>query len=356
MPRRPIRSTVAREIAHEVSPAVLTPAIVIQTYDESEWEQFALEWAAAFDPPYAHLDRVGGAGDKGRDIVAYTGQPNTPCDLDVYQCKHYDHPIQPHEIWRELGKLCVFTHRGAYRMPRKYRIIAPHGVGVSLADLLTQPLEMRNGLIREWDLKCKTKISHSEDIPLEGDLLDYVRGFNFAIVGYVPVHELLAQHRRTSYWFQRFRRDPPTRPPAVPAPVEVQPEELRYVTQLLEAYGDNLKVGIPDVAALGAYPDHSKHFQRARTDFFMAESLNRFYRDPFPPGAFDDVKNQVYDGVVETACAQHICGYTRVKKTVQAAIHVPLAQTDYTPYVQPGDRKGICHHLANDDKLRWVRP
>ena len=79
-------------------------------------------------------------------------------------------------------------------------------------------------------------------------------------------------------------------------------------------------------------------------------------RDPFPPGAFDDVKKQVFDGVIETACASHACGLTRVQETVKAAIQVPLAQTDYTPYVQPGDRKGLCHHLANDDKLKWVKP
>lgn len=343
-------------IAHPVSPAVLTPAVVIQTYNDEEWELFALEWANAFDPPYVHLDRVGGAGDKGRDIVAYTGQPNTTCDLDVYQCKHFDHPIRPNEIWRELGKLCVFTHRAAYRIPRKYRIIAPRGVGGSLADLLAKPEEMKRGLIQEWEGKCKTKISQSEEIPLEGKLLDHVQRFDFSIVGYIPVHELLAQHRRTPHWYRRFRRDPPARPPATPAPVDVQPEELRYVTQLLEAYGDNLKVGIPNVGALATFPDHAKHFQRARTDFFMAESLNRFYRDPFPPGAFEDVKKQVFDGVVETASADHACGYTRVRETVQEAMRVQLAQTDHTPYVQPGDRKGLCHHLANDDKLRWVKP
>lgn len=356
MARRPSAPKAASEVVHAVSPSVLTPAVVIQTYNDDEWEQFALEWATAFDPPYVHLDRVGGAGDKGRDIVAYTGQPSTPCDLDVYQCKHFDHPIQPNEIWRELGKLCLFTHRGSYRMPRRYRIIAPHGVGGSLADLLTQPEQLRDGLVREWDTKCRTKISQSENIPLEDALLKHVQEFNFAIVGYIPVHELLAQHRKTAHWFRRFRREPPTRPPSAPAPADVQPEELRYVTQLLQAYGDNLKVGIPSVASLSAYPDYSSHFQRARTDFFMAESLNRFYRDPFPPGAFDDVKKQVYDGVVETATAGHACGLTRVQETVKAAIQIALAQTDYTPYVQPGDRKGLCHHLANDDKLKWVIP
>lgn len=355
MARRRKTTAPTPETSHAVSPSVLTPAVVLQTYDDGEWEQFALEWAAAFDPPYAHLDRVGGAGDKGRDIVAYTGQPNTACALDVYQCKHYDHPIQPHEIWRELGKLCFYTHNGQYRIPRKYRIIAPHGVGGALGDLLTKPEELRNGLIAHWDSKCKNGISKTKELRLEAELLAHVHAFDFSIVGYVPVHELLAQHKKTTHWFRRFRRDPLVRPVASTPPTEIQPSELRYVAQLLRAYGDNLKTNIADTNALTPYAEHAGHFQRARTDFFMAESLNRFYRDPFPPGAFEDVKHQVYDGVVETASDSHPCGYSRVKETLKKAVDVVLAVTDYTPYVQPGDRKGLCHHLAQDDKLKWVK-
>lgn len=74
MPRKPSPSRETTRIAHAVSPSVLTPAVVIQTYNEDEWEEFELELAAAFEPTYAHLDRIGGAGDKGRDIVAYSGQ------------------------------------------------------------------------------------------------------------------------------------------------------------------------------------------------------------------------------------------------------------------------------------------
>jgi hypothetical protein len=338
-----------------VSASVLTPAVVIQTYTDDAWEEFVLEWATAFDPPYVHLDRIGGAGDKGRDVLAYTGPPNSSCDLDVYQCKAYDHPIQPNEIWLELGKLCHFTHQGVYRIPRMYRIISPRGVGSSLADLLTKPDELRQGLIREWDAKCKSKISKTQEIPLDADFLSYVQSFDFRIVGYIPVHELLEQHRKTPHWYRRFKRDPPVRPPATPAPTNMQPEELRYVTYLLAAYGDNLRKRILDVTSLTNHPEHSQHFQRARTDFYMAESLNRFYRDQLLPGAFENVKRQVLDGVIETANDNHACGYTRVKATVQAALLVPLSQNDYTPYVEPGDRKGICHHLANDDKLKWMK-
>jgi hypothetical protein len=222
-----------------------------------------LEWVSGFQPPYAHFDLVGGAGDKGRDIVAYTGQPNFTCDLDVYQCKHFDHPIQPNEIWRELGKLCYFTHAGSYRVPRRYRIVAPRGVGGSLADLLAKPEDLRSGLIEHWNAKCMAQITRHQNIPLTGGLRQHVERFDFAIVGYIPVHELLEQHRTTPHWFQRFRRDPPVRPAACPAPPTVQVQEMRYVEQLMDAYGDNLGCGVSQ-GSLPSHPEHAAHFQRSR--------------------------------------------------------------------------------------------
>lgn len=339
-----------------VCPSVLTPSVVIQTYDDTEWERFVLECMEGFDPPYVFFDRIGGPGDKGRDIVAYTGQPNTNCDLDVYQCKHYAHPIQPNEIWRELGKLCVYTNRGDYRVPRRYQIVAPQGVGGKLGELLTKPSELRDGLIKTWDARCRDKISVSEVFALEGSLLEYVKSFDFGIVGYVPVNELLKQHRRTASWHHRFKRDYPVRPPADQTPDTVQSYEFRYIRQLFDAYADHLGIPVPDLPSLATKASLVEHFHRSRTDFFMADSLNRFYRDQFPEGAFDHVKKQILDGVIDTTNAPHADAVARVRATVQQAAQLSLASTDYTPYVEPSDKKGVCHHLANDDKLTWVQP
>ena len=51
---------------------------------------------------------------------------------DNFQCKHYDHPLAPSDIWLELGKLCYFTHLGEYSIPRQYYFVAPRGVGTKL--------------------------------------------------------------------------------------------------------------------------------------------------------------------------------------------------------------------------------
>jgi len=88
----------------------------------------------------------------------------------------------------------------------------------------------------------------------------------------------------------------------------------------------------------------------------MADSLNRFYRDQFPEGAFEHVKEQVEQGVRNTVLAPHANGYYRVCATLNQAAGLAMAQTEYVYCVQPGDKSGLCHHLANDDKLKWVQP
>src|SRR5688572_17060604 len=88
-----------------------------------EWEDFILEWAYSLKAKYGSVERCGGAGDRGRDVVAYemNGQTDT---WDNYQCKHYDHALHPGDVWCELGKLCYYTFVGEYAFPREYFFVA----------------------------------------------------------------------------------------------------------------------------------------------------------------------------------------------------------------------------------------
>ncbi len=306
----PISSTAALQ---PVCPSILTPAQVIQTYDDAQWEEFTLEFLGAADPAYAFLEPKGGAGDKGRDIVAYTVAPPAIGPTDIFQCKAYANKLTPKNIWIELGKLCAFTHRGDFPIPRHYKFVTPLGVGTKLGDLLKKPAELRAQLIANWADSCEGKISNTEAFPLVGALKIYVENFDFGIVGYVPVHEILEQHRKTRHWHLRFKRDYPVRPQSDLPPALPKQNKLPYVEQLLAAYGDHLKITVSNIAALAAQPHLAEHLHRSRTDFFMADSLNRFYRDQFPSGAFEHVMNQVHTGVVDTCDSSHCDGLARVR-------------------------------------------
>jgi hypothetical protein len=350
------RSSSTPKPSQPVSRSVLTPPQVIQHFSADEWEAFVLEALGASEPKYARIERRGGAGDKGRDVIACTADTPQAGPIDLYQCKAYGKALGLSDVWTEFGKLCVFTHRGDFPVPRRYRFAAPHGVTTPLGNLLDRPVELRTKLIENWAAQCEAKVSQGQTFPLTGDLKTYVEQFDFSIVHYRSVSELLDLHRKTTHWHVRFKRDYPARPKADMPPPDPQPHEMRYVRQLLDAYGQHTGTALADITALGAHSTLSQHFNGCRTDFFMADGLNRFYRDAQFPGAFEHVKGQVEQGIRNTVLKPHQDGYHRVCAVLEQAAGLPLAKTEYDYCVEAGDKQGICHHLANDDKLKWVQP
>ncbi|MEZ6033557.1 MAG: ABC-three component system protein [Planctomycetaceae bacterium] len=331
-----------------------SPAKQIRNYSPDDWDEFILEWTTGFDPAYVLTDRLDGAGDKGRDVVGYLGDPNSGCEWDNYQCKHYREPLQPNQIWIELGKLCVYTFRGDYSVPRRYRFVSPLGVGTKLHDLLRNPVKLREELVSQWGAKCEKGISETEAFPLTGPLRAYVQAFNFSIVGYAPVKDILEQHRRTRYWFLRFGEEPPARPQYEKPPDLPDAVETKYVTALLKAYEDHLKTPIGSPEDINSLPRLKKHFDRTREWFYSAESLNRFSRDQVEPGTFERLKREILDGIVDVVESDHADALIRVKKTTEKAQLVSPSESKLVRYVTPADKQGICHHLVNDDQIEWV--
>lgn len=341
----------------KLSPAQpgMSPWKVIQTYEPNEWEEFIREWAEGFNPPYTQVVPLGGAGDKGRDVVAYDGDPtSSTTPWDSYQCKHYDHALAPADIYTELGKLCVFTWKGDYTVPRKYRFASPLGVGTKLHDLLKKPDDLRKELITNWDAHCKDKISSAESFPLVKKLKSYVTSFDFSIVWFETPQQILDQHQRTKHWHRRFKIEPPPRPEPPPPPDGLQPNEGRYVVCLLGAYGDRLGRVVAAVADIEQVPMMHSHFKKSRGHFFSAEALFRFSREQFTQQAFDKIKDHIHDGVGGLALATYKDAFECVVAVCNGAVQLKLPASDLEPYVGPADRIGLCHHLTNDGKLSWT--
>jgi len=332
----------------------MTPAKEIQVYSADDWEDFINEWMEGFDPAYHFHDRLGGAGDKGRDVVGYLGDPNSNCEWDSYQCKHYDHALYPSDIWLELGKLCVYTFQKTYTPPRRYRFVAPRGVGTSLHDLLRKPNELRDGLMSEWNKKCKSSITKDKEYPLIGELKKHVENYDFSTCGYVPVNQLLRQHERTRYWHRRFKIDPPQRPDTPSPPSTPTKMEVVYLDALYAAYAEHLGVQVSCVSDLNSSPIHSKHLLRSRVRFYEAEWLNRFSRDHVEPGSFEKFKKDILDGIIDTVESEHVDGFARVLAATKIAQQLQHTSSDLKSYITTGDKHGACHHLVNDGEFGWV--
>jgi hypothetical protein len=95
--------------------------------------------------------------------------------------------------------------------------------------------------------------------------------------------------------------------------------------------------------------------QRQREAFYQAEALRVFVRDKVEPGTFERLQDEIYAGVIDTNDEDHDDGYKRVVAVTKAAQDITMTANPIAPIAQTQDRRGICHQLANDDKLTWTR-
>jgi hypothetical protein len=326
----------------------IPPIERVALFSEEQWEHFTDEWAASLTD-YAKVERASGAGDKGCDIVAFPVEGGAV--WDNYQCKHYDKPLTPTDIWVELGKICHYSFIGDYTVPRKYRFVAPRNIGTKLASYFRKPATLKTELLKIWDDKCKDDIK-SVPAPLTAELREHIEKIDFGIFGYLPVLDLIEQHKKTPHFIARFGLGLPARSPVDPPPGIPTADETRYVQQLFEAYSDNKGRQITLSEDLPA--SLHKHFNRSRESFYSAEALRNFSRDNLPSGEFENLQEQIYTGVADTCEGVHACGLTRLIATTNRAADLSITSSPLMGKTEITDLHGICHQLANVDRLTWV--
>lgn len=332
------------------------PAIdKVHMMDEDSFELFTEEWLyGSKRTQYSSISRIGGAGDKGRDVIAecISGA------VDYYQCKHYNSPLMPSEYYLELGKLCYYTYCKEIAMPRCYYIVASHDIGPTLSELLKDHDELKKALVDNWETYCEKRITKATNVKLEGNLLAYVQGFDFSVVKHYPISKVIDEHLQTIYGNIRFGGQRLQRPNELEVPAVVEQDEMKYIAALLEAYSDELKTEIDTVKALEAYEKYFRHFSRQRKDYYKAETIRRFVRDTLTnSNEFDILKDDIYDGIIDVHEKQYDSGYKRLIADLEQAVSVNTSRSlldSRLHFVGSGERKGVCHMLANEDKLKWV--
>jgi hypothetical protein len=298
---------------------------------------------------------MSGAADMGIDVAGFTDDDGFQGVWDNYQCKHYDDPLTPSVAIPEIGKTLWHSFKRRFVRPQRYYFMAPKDCGMSLKKLLLNPAGLKAKLIENWDKWCARRITSTESTPLGGAFLDYVNEFDFSIFTFKTALEAIDEHRHTPYHATRFGGGLPDRPASERPPADPARSESRYLEQLFDAYGDHKKVAIADLNGLGPWPDLVEHYHRQREFFYHAESLRNFARDTVPTGTFEDLQDEIHAGVMELAASPHPDALVRVNAVTQAATHLALTASGLISVVKIQDRRGICHQLANDDRLKWRR-
>lgn len=142
-------------------------------------------------------------------------------------------------------------------------------------------------------------------------------------------------------------------------PDEVQEEELAYITPLLEAYCEQqYKDGNP-VTVTDIPKRLTTHFQDQRKAFYSAEWLRETSWNCFHDGqaVFEIWLDNMYAGVSDTQLRAYSSAVERLLATLEQSTQVQL---DRIPLAQVVDlidvwvRKGSCHELAAQQRLRWA--
>ncbi|MEP7165203.1 MAG: ABC-three component system protein [Ferruginibacter sp.] len=336
-------------------PTIL-PQKIIASYENKEWELFIEECTQNLKTLYQDVKRTGGAGDMGIDIAGFKTAKDFKGNWDNYQCKHYDHALYPSDIVLELGKLCYYTYIKEYSVPDNYFIVAPHGIGTSLSKLLRGKYEdLKKLVIQDWAKKIEKEITSTKDIKLEGDLLKHVQNFDFSIIKDVTVLRLLEIHRQTPYYHTRFPGGLPIRPVPDQPPSNISQREAVYIRKLLDAYGEYLNLQSCDFTHADGDPVLKKHLQKSRIQFYCAESLHKFSRDYLPPGEFERLQDSFFEGIENIIIAEHKNGFERVKSAIQESYKIQIDSHPLKERMDLPDRAGICHQLANSNRLKWTK-
>ncbi len=151
------------------------------------------------------------------------------------------------------------------------------------------------------------------------------------------------------------------RPASVPVPEEATNDEQLYINELFRAYGDAEGLDTFSRDDLVMYPDYEEDLEDRRVDFYAAESIRRGVMelgDGDLSDQFDVLKDETYNGVKDTVRRVHLNGYECMLAVMEQAVKVPVDNylLGASPYWISGKiKKGVCHHLVNDEKLVWVR-
>lgn len=318
-----------------------------------EWERFIEEWATSLKSDYTMVRRFAGAGDMGINVACFTEGGGFSAPGDNFQCKRYDHPLRPSDIHVDIGKLIYYTWLKEYTVPRSFYFAAGRDIGTTAGRLILDPAKLKESVRQNWEKQCRHDITSTADVPLIGDLLGYFDQFDFSIFRSKSLPELIAQHETTTYHAVRFGGGLPPRPIGDPPPHELGAHEARYERQLLDAYGECAGVQMADLQALDAHGGFRRDFARQRERFYSAEALPNFSRDTVPEGTFDALQEEVFQSVIDVSDAQHADGYARMKATAAQAALVISTANPLCSAMQVQDRQGICHQLANEDRLTW---
>jgi hypothetical protein len=332
---------------------VASLAVRIVELDDDQLEEFIDLWATQKSTEYLSVERVGGASDKGRDVIGFLTRSRHEGDWHLYQCKRKTLGVKlglP-EALLELGKVFHHYSEGSYgTLPTKFVFVSPRGIVGPLMTLLHNPSTIPVALIENWTKHCQDKIT-AKPVLLTDQLKALIEGYDFANVEHLTAPLIAKDPAARPALVKVLGLLPEEAPPGV-TPASIQLEELEYVDQLRRVYGEASGVPIERADEILSHVVHGQHFRDQRNRFFDAEHFQRFHRDSTPPEALATFRDDIYHGVIDVHRQSHSNRLERLDAVMRHASMLPAGLIGRV--VRVPVKQGMCHHLANEGRMKWI--
>lgn len=140
-------------------------------------------------------------------------------------------------------------------------------------------------------------------------------------------------------------------------PKEITSPEDLYINELIAAYADAENLEIFTANDFSIYSEYKEDLEERRIDYFAAESIRVSTREL--DNQFNILKNETYEGIKDTCKKRYVNGYERMLTVMEKVVDLRIS-TDYilgfsTNWLNNKIKKGVCHHLVNDSKLKWIK-
>lgn len=344
---------------------------VISHYSPEDWEELIERWVYKKYSPNSESESVGvggyrierltGSGDQGVDIGVFknteNGKGNFNGEWYCYQAKLYKKKLTYSDVLPEIFKVIRHVDAGHYVAPKEYYFVASSGFTPGVKNLLGNSDRLKKRILDDIDKPARYAKDYRKAY-LE-ELKDTVRSMDFSIFKTMSRKYLISEDETTTFYIAREQSELPERTEYdtkyKPDRRKIADAEEVYIKKLLDIYYED-NPPTPSPFCLGDVPSEKQgHFGRQREYFYSAEALRKFAEDSVPSGTYDALKQDILVDVTETAEDNHTKGMKRLRAVQDKASNTPLDQHGVIySRIRAADRLGICHQLANEDKLTWV--
>lgn len=325
---------------------------LILLMDADDLERFCRDWVEK-KHGYHEVRRFAGSGDKGRDVVGFLTDMRHDGEWDNYQCKQYLRGISLQQALLAIGKVLYWASQGEFKIPKNFYFVAPRALSNKLEAIIDKPSELKAELINQWNTVCSTSITKKMTTPIDEKLNAVIEAFDFKNVHAITLDNMMGDPAVKPLLIEKWGADP-GKYPAATVPTLVQETEMRYLEELMHAYGERAKTVFPNHNSVLNHADYGSDLRRQRERFFEADAFQKFYRDNTSASIISGFRRDLHFGVIDRWNSPAIDTLARVETVMDHAGTImpagPLAKYAHIPVKQ-----GMCHHFVNDGELSWKK-